>query len=183
MEDAAELGDFDRVMCPKGEKCIPGWGEAVAGSVHSSLLVTRRARKPREGRPVLGGAGRCRSSGGEKQLLTGLLACSCFPATPPQPSASRGAAAEGRDPVAPRGCPCSRIPAGSRRYLREGWITLLPVPARPGLCSPATPGFTWAQAGGPRPRRGVKAAFASRALLTWVVLRANLRPALGELSG
>lgn len=150
----------------------------------------RWVRKPREGRPVLGGAGRSLSAAGERRLLpaegaswVGFSACPGPHATPQQPSASRGAAAvwKGEPRIARlRGVrtlrpppelthPC-RPPRGrscSRRYLREGGITVRHIPVtRPRPRHPSLYlGLRRVSLAEPA---GLRPALASRARLVWI---------------
>lgn len=103
---------------PKGKKCIPGRGEALPLSSLPSVLLTRRAREPREGRLVLGGArAACPQAGRDgsrppRGPARPDPAGPRPPATPPQPSAGRGAAAEG--PGEPGAPPSPPVPAAGR---------------------------------------------------------------------
>lgn len=133
---------------PKGKKCIPGRGEAVPLSARPSVPVTRRARKPREGGPVLAGQGLRVPRRGEAAPILRFPAGPRPPATPPQPSAGRGAAAEG--PGQLRGSLRSPSPAGSRGtaagpsehpgLTARSTPALPPAPARPHLRCRGSPG-------------------------------------------
>ncbi|XP_029864308.1 translation initiation factor IF-2-like [Aquila chrysaetos chrysaetos] len=154
------------------KKCSPGCGEAVPGSARPAVPVARRARKPREGRPVLGGAGRRRSPGGRGEAAAARRGgqpgrarrlprpSRNSPAAIGEPGRGRGGQGRAPDPAAAAAAspptppavlsrPC-RLPRG-RRSLPAGGIPVRRIAdRRPGLRRPPFhPGATWAPGGRP----------------------------------